>query len=175
MTRRALWAAQLSLLSLCLAGCGASLPSMTTGSLFGGDAKPAAPQVNNDPTSRAMQVGSTSARAVKCGYNFDPAKLRAQFIASETAANPNDAARLTQIYDTSFNGITKAVAKQGEEYCSQKKTRQIKEALTRHLAGDYTPAPPEAVVEEDGGLLSGLSSPENKSPDFKPSTDNSNL
>ena len=30
-----------------------------------------------DPTSRAFQVGSTSARAVKCGYNFDPNKLRA--------------------------------------------------------------------------------------------------
>jgi hypothetical protein len=144
------------------AGCGASLPSLTTGSLFGG--KPAAPPViQNDPISRAMEVGATSARAVKCGYNFDPAKLRGQFLAAETAANPADAGKLTQIYDTTFNGISKAVAAKGADYCTEAKTNRIKQALNRHLAGDYTPSPPGAVEQEDGifgGFGSGSNSDE---------------
>jgi hypothetical protein len=138
-------------LSFAMSGCGASIPNMTTGSLFGGDAaKPAAPQVTNDPTSRAMQVGSVSARAMKCGFNFDATKLRTQFLATEspTLANPADADKLGRMYDVAFNGISKAVADQGEAYCTPTKTQKIKEALNRHLAGDYTPAPPEPVAEE---------------------------
>ena len=107
-----------------------------------------------------MQVGTTSARAVKCGFNFDPVKLRTQFLAAESTAltNADDAAKLGKIYDVSFTGISKAVAGQDEAYCSPAKTAKIKEALNRHLAGDYTPAPPEPVVEEDGGLFGSLSS-----------------
>ena len=149
-----------------LSGCGASIPNLTTGSLFGGDAaKAAAPQPANDPTSRAMQVGTTAARAVKCGFNFDAQKLRTQFLAAEapTLTNPADAAKLNQIYDVSFNGISKAVAEQGESYCSQAKTQRIKEALNRHLAGDYTPAPPEPVAD-DGGLFGGFGSSSSGSP-----------
>jgi hypothetical protein len=144
-----------------LTGCGASIPNLTTGSLFGGEAaKPAAPQVSNDPTSRAMQVGTTSARALKCGFNFDPVKLRSQFLAAEMPAltNPADATKLSQIYDISFKGVSKAVADQGEGYCTEAKTQKIKEALNRHLAGDYTPTPPEPVAQDDGGLFGGFGS-----------------
>lgn len=145
-------------LALCLglAGCGASLPSLSTGSLFGGEtAKPAAPQISNDPTSRAMQVGTTSARAIKCGYNFDPVKLRTQFLASESATltTAADADKLAKIYDVSFSGVSKAVSEQGYSYCSPAKTAKIKEALNRHLSGDYTPSPPEPVAAEDDGLF----------------------
>ncbi len=148
-------------------GCGASIGNMTTGSLFGGSstgtAAPAVPQVVNDPTARAIQVGTTSARAQKCGFNFDPVRLRTQFLAAENPVltNPADAAKLSQIYDTSLNGLSKAVAGQGQDYCSADKTRKIKEALNRHLAGDYTPAPPEPVEVESGifGDLGASSSP----------------
>lgn len=156
------WA--LGFVGLGLGGCGASLSNMTTGSLFGGDSKPAAaPQATNDPTSRAMQVGATSARAAKCGFNFDAAKLKANYLASEaptTVTNPTDAAKLAQIYDTAFNGISKAVASQGEGYCSEQKTRTIKADLTRHLAGDYAPAPIEKQPDDSliGDLFSGGSS-----------------
>lgn len=146
--------------ALALSGCGASLSGLTTGSLFGGDSAPKAPQVTNDPTTRAMQVGSTAARAQKCGFNFDAVKLKTNFLAAETPAltNPADAGKLGQIYDTAFNGISKAVANQGEGYCTGHKTRTIKEALNRHLAGDYTPAPPEPQVDDDDGLFGSLSS-----------------
>ena len=130
-----------------LAGCGASLPGMSTGSLFGGKEQPKV--AANDPVSRAMQVGTTSARALKCGYNFDPVKLRTQYLASEAATNPADATKVAQIYDTSFNGISKAVAGQSSDYCTPAKTRSIKEALNRHLAGDYTPTPPPPEQVED--------------------------
>jgi hypothetical protein len=136
-----------------LAGCGASLPSLSTGSLFGG-AQAAPPVAQNDPVSRALDVGATSARAIKCGYNFDPAKLRGQFLTAETAANPDDAGKLAQIYDSAFSGVSKAVAAKGNDYCSAAKTARIKDALNRHLAGDYTPSPPEKV-EQDEGLFSG--------------------
>lgn len=150
--------------AIVISGCGASIGNMTTGSLFGGGsagtAAPAVAQVVNDPTARAMQVGTTSARAQKCGFNFDPVRLRSQFLAAESPAltNPADAAKLSQIYDTSVNGLSKAVAGQGQDYCSAGKTRIIKEALNRHLAGDYTPAPPEPV-EVESGIFGDLGSP----------------
>lgn len=142
-----------------LAGCGASLPSLTTGSLFGGSAAstaaPAAPQIQNDPISRALQVGATAAKAQKCGFNFAATKLRTQFLANESAALPNaaDVAKINQSYDASYRGTAKAIAGEGEDYCSTQKTQVIKTALTRHLAGDYTPTPPEPVEEDDGGLF----------------------
>lgn len=134
-----------------LGGCGASLPSLpTTGSLLGTQ-----PKVNpNDPLTRTMDVAATSARAIKCGYNFDPAKLKNQFISAETAANPADAVKFAQVYDTAFNGVSKALAEKGADYCTPLKVARIKLALTRHLNGDYTPAPPEPS-EDGGGLLSG--------------------
>ena len=148
-----------------LAGCGASLPGMSTGSLFGGDSAPKGPVAPpNDPTSRAVQVGTTSARALKCGFNFDPVKLRTQFLANETmaSANPADAGKLGQIYDVSFRGVSKAVADQGDSYCIKNKTDRIKTALNRHLTGDYTPEPREPV-EEDEGLFGSLGSTDGNS------------
>lgn len=142
---------------LAICGCSGSSP-LTTGSLFGGASqpeKPAAPVIKNDPTSRAFQVGTVSARAVKCGYNFDPARLKSSFLAAEAAQGTSiaDLASVERTYDVSFNGVTKAIANQ-PAYCSERKTAEIKQDLTRHLAGDYTPSAPRKVEEEDGGILS---------------------
>ncbi len=141
-----------------LAGCSSGGLS-STGSIFGGATKTAAaaPQAQNDPVSRALQVGSTAARAQKCGFNFDAAKLRTQFIAAETAANPADTQKVSQIYDTAYRGISRAVASKNEDYCSGGKVAAIKSALNRHMTGDYTPDPPAPVAEE-GGLFDGLGS-----------------
>ena len=152
-------------LAVGLSGCGASLPGMSTGSLFGGDSAAKTPAATpNTATSRAVQVGTTSARALKCGFNFDPVKLRTQFLANETmlATNPADVDKLGQVYDVSFRGVSKAVADQGDGYCSGQKTDRIKLALNRHLAGDYTPEPPQPVAEEEG-LFSGFGSSDSES------------
>ena len=122
-----------------LSGCGASLPA-TTGSLFGGTTQPAAaPVAQNDNVARAMQVGGTAARAQKCGFNFDANKLRMQFLAAEGATAPSDVAKTTQIYDSAYRGVAKALSSRSEDYCSQAKATVLKNALARHMAGDYAP------------------------------------
>jgi hypothetical protein len=141
----------LALVAASLAGCSGS-SGLTTGALLGEDKPPAAPV--NDAPARAFQVGTVSARAVKCGFNFDPAKLKTTYLAYERQQpGAQDTAKVERIYDVSFNGVTKAVAAEGE-YCSDAKTKTIKADLGRHLAGDYTPsAPPPGQQEE--GLFSG--------------------
>ncbi len=136
-----------------LAGCSGGGSGLTTGALLG-ESKPAAPV--NDGPARAFQVGTASARAVKCGFNFDPAKLKTNYLAYEKQQpGGQDTSKVERIYDVSFNGVAKAVAAEGD-YCSPGKTTLIKGDLTRHLAGDYTPNRPK--VEEEEGLFSGWGS-----------------
>lgn len=144
----------LALVALVLAGCGGSGSELlSTGSLLG-ESKPAAPV--NDGAARAFQVGTVSARAIKCGFNFDPAKLKATYLGYERQQpGVPDMAKIEKIYDVSFNAVTKAVAAEGE-YCTDTKTRTIKADLGRHLAGDYTPSAPPP--QQDEGLFSGWGS-----------------
>ena len=46
--------------------------------------------------AKPVQVAWTSARAQKCGFNFDPGKLKANYIASEQRAGA-DAARMANV------------------------------------------------------------------------------
>lgn len=166
----------LTLLFGCLAlgACSGNktLSGLSTSSIFGGakppetaaaqpGASPAvaapAPPVST-PTDRAFQVGSVTARATKCGYNFDPAKLKANYIAYETSMGlaPADTAKLDKIYTIAYSGITKAAASD-PNYCSEKKTKEIKEDLGKLLAGDYTPTQRKvAAAAQDEGLLGGM-------------------
>lgn len=148
-----------------LAGCSggpSALPSLSTGSVSAAPAAtgaPAEPAARNDPTSRAFQVGSTSARAVKCGFNFDPARLKSQFMAAEsTLGTPvADLGKVEKIYDVAFNGISRGVAEK-QDYCTDAKSKEIKEDLTRHLAGDYTPRPTKVVAtkKEESGFFGSI-------------------
>lgn len=150
----------IALTSVSIGGCGASLPTLpTTGSLLGGSSTAKENRDPNDPVARAMGVAATSARALKCGYNFDPGKLKSQYLAYETAAAPTLGDKLSRVYDTSFAGVTKAIAdkEKDEDYCAPDRTARIKTALTRNLAGDYSPPPSEAP-EDSGGIFSGLGS-----------------
>jgi hypothetical protein len=146
----------LALVAATLAGCSGT-PSLSTGSLFGSDEPAKAAGPVNDPPMRAFQVGTVSARAIKCGFNFDPAKLKASYLMYESRLSAGgDLSKLERIYDVSFNGVAKAVA--GERnYCSAQKTKQIKSDLTRHLAGDYTPTPRKQEPQEEG-IFSGWGS-----------------
>lgn len=153
-------AAAMMLPTLVAACANSPLPSLSTGSVAGAAqpaAAPVAEEPKSDPTSRAFQVGSTSARAVKCGYNFDPAKLKGQFLAAETAAGVPvaDIGKVEKIYDVSFNGISRGIAEKAD-YCSDEKSKEIKADLTRHLAGDYTPKQKKVVAQKDEGMFSGF-------------------
>lgn len=111
----------------------------------------------SDPTGRAFQVGSVTARAAKCGYNFDGARLRAAYLAHEIGlgATNESVARLEKIHDVAYNGVMKAASGEAD-YCSERKTQEIKTDLNRLLAGDFEP-PRRQVAEkkEEGGLFSG--------------------
>ena len=136
-------------------------PSLSTSSIFGGgETKQAAlAKPTNTPSNRALQVGTTAARATKCGYNFDAAQLRANSLAYEAGLAPGtDQSSVVKTYDISYSGITKAVANK-PGYCTDQKTTDIKAALNRHLAGDYTPDPPKQVAKEEG-IFSGWASEE---------------
>ena len=140
----------LALGAVALAGCsGAS--GLSTASLFGAGEKPKAEGPVNDPTARAFQVGTVSARGVKCGFNFDPAKLKASYLMYESKqpGGAENLAKIEKIYDVSFNGVAKAVAEQAD-YCTDAKTTIVKADLNRHLQGDYTPSTRPKPVEEEG-------------------------
>ncbi len=164
----------LALVAAALTGCSGA--SLSTGSILGGPEKPAAPAgPANDPTSRAFQVGSTSAKAIKCGFNFDPAKLKNNYLTYERTLAPGaDMAKVEKLYDVSFNGVGKAVAGESE-YCSDDKTKAIKADLGRHLAGDYTPAVRPKEVADDGSLFGSIFSGDSDTKEFKVKlpTDNS--
>ncbi|MFM7084238.1 MAG: hypothetical protein ACKOW3_04430 [Hyphomicrobium sp.] len=156
---------------LVLSGCSTG-SAISTSSLFGGSGSTSAipqasPQNMNDPGSRAFQVGSVAARAVKCGYNFDPVKLRTSYLASEsTLVSPEELGRIEKIYDTAFNGVAKGIADQAN-YCTEQKTAEIKASLTRHLAGDYSPTPIKLAQPEPGFFSEFFdSSAANKGPQF---------
>lgn len=149
------------LLTASLGGCG-SMPSLTTGSLFGGgdkkaaDAGPPKPVAPADTAmNRAFQVGLVSARAVKCGFNFDPARVKGNWLASEAKAGTpvDEIGKAEKVYNVGFNGVAKAVAGNAD-YCTAKKTKEIKEDLGLLLSGNFKPQPFRPKEEEDEGLIS---------------------
>lgn len=122
-------------MALLLAGCSGSGSGLTTGSLVPGFKAPPPDQ----PTERAIMVAATSARATRCGYNFDPARLRAAYLAHEAGLGTSveALAKVERSYDYTRDTIAKRVA-ENENFCDDEKTADIKRELTRHMAGDFT-------------------------------------
>ena len=126
-----------------LAGCGSEL---TTASLTG-EKKPVTAQsvdgglavAPDDPMAKPIQVAWTSARAQRCGFYFDPVKLRGSFIASEIAKGAN--ADQVNKFERSYDYTRERVANQiggNADYCSTNTVADIRQDLNRHLAGDYS-------------------------------------
>ena len=103
--------------------------------------------VPSTPPERAAHAGTVSAEAAKCGYNFDPLKLRAAYISYETAQgqSPEEVAKLTAIYDSTRGKLVSAIGK-ADEFCTEAQTEKTKKELTKELAGDFAgpmkPPPP---------------------------------
>lgn len=152
-------------LPLALAACGANSSSLTTGSLFGSKGEPAATAAVETPGMRATQVAAVSARAAKCGYNFDAARLKSNYLAHEMGqgASAQDMAKIERDYDTIRAKVAAAITAD-PDFCSDKKTREIKADLARHLAGDFT-APASKKIDERL-LASGPRQREVLNPDF---------
>ncbi len=148
--------------ALVLAGCSSS-GGLTTASLMGGGnaseasasaAAPAGPPPS-DPTSRTLQVAATSARATRCGFYFDPERLKSSFLAAEMAqgAGPEELQKIEREYKYVRSSVAEKIA-EDSRYCDDARTKEIKRDLNRHLAGDFTPAPKKQEAQQ--GLLAGL-------------------
>ncbi len=105
------------------------------------------------PLARPTAVAWTSARAEKCGFYFDSAKLRANYLAYEAQqSTPDQLAKAQQAYDTTFKMIGQRVAS-NPDYCTDRKSAEIKAELTRHLANDFSVMKVAAQNEENCGWL----------------------
>ena len=117
------------------AGCGNSGSGLITSST-------AAPGgiTNQDPMARPVSVAWTSARAKRCGFYFEPAKLKINYLSYERAqgADGEQLAKIEKSYDASFKATSDRISGDAD-YCGDRKGLAIKADLQRHLAGDYAP------------------------------------
>jgi hypothetical protein len=156
----------LMLVATGLAGCGGSGSGLLTGATAASSDAPGALK-NDDPKARPIAVAWTSARAHRCGFYFDPAKLRAAYLAYESAQSPPDQlAKAEKTYDAIYKAIRERVAAD-PNYCSDRKSTEIKKDLTRHLAGDFKPNFPESKQKEDPCGFFGCASTSEKPWDSK--------
>lgn len=165
------------ILAVALAGCSSGSNGVSTASILGGAPQPpaaaqagasAVPVPSSTPTDRAFLVGSVSARAAKCGYNFDAARLKDSYLANEMSrgTSSDQLAQVDRAYAIAYNGVTKA-ASEDPAYCSDRKTQTIKADLNRLLAGDFEPR--KAVAQkQEGGFFEDFfsSSGQEKGPKF---------
>ena len=140
-----------------LSACSSDSAGLSTGSLFGGGGQSKTP--TDERTERAILAGATSARAVRCGYNFDPARQRQAYLAYETAqgGTPDVIAKAEKTFDYTRTNLAGKIAKE-EDFCSDAKTKEIKEALTKQLAGDFSTPPKKQEVQVSSGWFANSTS-----------------
>jgi hypothetical protein len=160
MTRFGLYSTLAVGVVIAFTGCGNSGSSesgLTTTSIL--DGGPAAsgevPAIGNeDPLARPVYVAWTSARAQRCGFYFDPAKLRTAYLAYEAKQGSagEQLGRIEKAYDATIKTITNNITQEAN-YCSDRKSAEIKANLQRHLAGDYAPNFPKTKAVAGNGLF----------------------
>jgi hypothetical protein len=133
------------------AGCGGNAAGLTTSSTAPADSKIPS---NDDPMARPAFVAWTAARAKRCGFFFDAAKLRSAYLAYESrqGQGPANLANIEKVYDQTFKSTSDSAWAQ-DDYCSERKGADIKQELARHLAGDYAPNFPKPKVVADCGIF----------------------
>ncbi len=147
--------------SIALGGCssgGGTGSGLSTASILGeapASASGESPGITKaDPMARPVQVAWTAARAEKCGFNFDGARLKANYMAFEQSQGA-DAAKIgtiTKSYDMTVAKIKSSLVGQ-EGYCTEKKSSLIKADLQRHLAGNFEPNFPEDKKIAQGNIF----------------------
>jgi hypothetical protein len=126
------------------AGCSNGSAGLITGSsnLLPADA-PATAGID-EGLARPVAVAWTSARAKRCAFYFDPAKLRENYLSYEAkqGAAGEQYAKIEKAYDTTYR-VTWDKVVADPDYCSERKGLEIKADLQRYLSGDYTPNLPK--------------------------------
>jgi hypothetical protein len=132
-----------------VAGCGSGASELLTSAA----ADAPATLNNDDPSARPIAVAWTSARAERCGFYFDPAKLRSSYLAFEAKQSGTEQlVNVQKTYDSTFQTIRQRVGAEAE-YCTDAKSAEIKKDLARHLAGDFRPSFPKPKVVESCGFF----------------------
>jgi hypothetical protein len=131
-----------------LAGCSSSAGSLTGGAAEVGGMK------NDDPMARPVGVAWVAARAKRCGFYFDPAKLRTSYLAWERGQGgaADQYAKIESTYDTTFKRTYDMVAVDAS-YCTEYRGSEIKGDLQRYLGGDYSPNLPKPKVVANCGFF----------------------
>lgn len=90
------------------------------------------------PNDRPTRVGWLSARAARCGFVFDEARLRASYLAFEQSygADPKRMQEIQKAYDYALQSTAEG-AKQDAGYCTRERVDEIRPELNRYLAGDF--------------------------------------
>jgi hypothetical protein len=123
--------------ALALGAC-SSGSGLTTGTLLGSAPKQAAaPPPPETATDRALHVGTTAARAQRCGYVFDANGLRQSYLEFEAQQAPDQRVKAEQSYDFTVAKVAKGIATDAD-YCSEGQTAVIKRDLNQVLAGNYS-------------------------------------
>ena len=136
------------------AGCSNSAGGLlTTGSAPSLPADAPGNISNEDPMARPVGVAWTAARAKRCGFFFDPAKLKINYLEYERThgATGEQLANFEKSYDTTYR-VTSDRVSADSDYCTERKGLDIKADLQRYLAGDYTPNLPKAKAVASCGF-----------------------
>src|SRR5262249_5405110 len=74
------------------------------------------------------------------GFYFDPEQVRTSYLAAEQQGGtpPDLLQKVTREFDYTRQSVLAAAAKD-DSYCTEGRTREVKAALTRQLAGDFNP------------------------------------
>lgn len=94
-----------------------------------------------DPLARPTQVAWTSARASHCAFIFDPARLKADYLAAEarTGSTEIQMKKLEHAYDYTLDSVTRTI-QNDPGYCTKARIDAIRKDFNRYLAGDYSPS-----------------------------------
>jgi hypothetical protein len=134
-----------------VAGCSGGASGLTTGATSGETPSGIS---NEHPMARPVSVAWTSARAKRCGFYFDPAKLRSSYLAyeSQQGAAGEQLGKIQSTYDSTFSTISARVGADAD-YCTDRKGADIKADLQRHLAGDFRPNLPRPSADTNCGFF----------------------
>lgn len=136
-----------------VAACSSNAGGLITGSTQVVDTDAPGGITNESPLARPIGVAWTSARAKRCGFYFDPQKLRASYLAFESKqSNGEQFAKSEKTYDTTYQVISQNISADAD-YCTDKKSAEIKTELARYLKGDFAPNFPKPKVVETCGFF----------------------
>ena len=136
-----------ALLAIALGGCAdTSAGRLASEMLSSGDDKKQEAEADKPPKiaqqdelARSIQVAWVAARAERCGFYFKPEKLKASLMAYESTQGADEEAlkKKLRAYDYTMTTIRLRIAGQ-PDYCSEKRLKDIRADLKRHLAGDFS-------------------------------------